>query len=134
MAIEAHSKPAVAAAWSQVQLMELEGFLPQFDRCAVTGEALAGAAPSVSPAAGGYVSVQAQTDLYDLARTTKEILIGLSKLPGLSEPPTNLKFVEESLALLLHFWRHIADMALPANEAWLNDMKLSRANPSTIEP
>ena len=121
--LEAHGKPEVAMVWSEVRLMEVSGFLPSFDSCAVSGEAIKEAEPYLSPDAGGYVCEQEAYAFTDRYRTRAEVLYGLSKIAELDQPPPNLKMAKESLIALLPFWRKIAGMALPANESRIGDLR-----------
>lgn len=123
--LEKHPRPAVALAWGEVMLLELSGFQPCFESCVVTGAPLAGTNPFVSPSAGGYVCEAAAVDFTDRFRTRLEPLVGLSRIGQFEEPPLNFKFVEEALADLLPFWRHIAETALPANEAAIAELRHS---------
>lgn len=120
--LEVHPKPPVALVWAEVKLMELAGFLPTFDACAVTGAAVQEALPFVSPHAGGYVSANRALGYSDAFQTRAEVLYGLTALVELEEPPDAFKNSEESLRLLLPFWRAIVDRALPANEAALQTL------------
>lgn len=115
--LEGHPKPLVALIWAQVALLNLSGFLPEFGSCVVSGEAIRVAEPFVSPQAGGFVCDAAAVTFVDRFATRAEVLYGLVRLPVLDEPPPHLKFAEETLGVLLPFWRHIAEMPLPANEA-----------------
>jgi DNA repair protein RecO (recombination protein O) len=115
--LESHPKPLVALAWSEIQLLMISGFMPQFDRCVVTDAAVSEVRPLLSPRAGGYVTDSAAGEYGDRFRTRVEVLYGLARLPEFSEPPSNLKFVEQALSDLLRFWQSIAETALPANQS-----------------
>lgn len=117
--LEVHPKPLVALVWAEMRLMELSGFMPQFDSCVVSGIEVREAEPFVSPKAGGYVSEAEAGAFSDRFRTRAEVLYGLSRIVELEAPPSNLKLAIESLQTLLAFWRHIADLPLPANDAAL---------------
>ena len=122
-AIEMHPKPAVALVWSQVMLLQSEGFLPDFNSCVVTGETLIGPLVFISPNAGGPVSeLQAQRHS-DRYKVRIEILWGLSKIADLAEPPANLKFAEETLLALRPIWESVAEMALTANDAVMQEIR-----------
>jgi len=121
--LESHPKPVVALVWAEVQLLAISGFLPQFDRCVVTDREITEAYPFLSPRAGGYVSDEASVTFVDRFRTRAEVLYGLARLPEFEAPPSNMKFVDEALADLLPFWHHIAEAALPANEAAVKDFR-----------
>ncbi len=121
--LETHVKPIVALVWAEVRLLELTGFLPQFDRCVVTDQEITEGEPFLSPRAGGYVSEQAAITFTDRFRTRAEVLYGLVRLPEFDEPPGNMKFVEEALADLLPFWQNIADAQLPANESAVREFR-----------
>jgi len=121
--LEAHPKPLVALLWAQARLLDLSGFLPQFDSCIVTNAVIVEAAPFVSPRGGGYVSDPAAAPFVDRFRTRAEALYGLAKLPDLEVPPPNMKFAEEALACLFQFWRAIAETQLPANESVVREVR-----------
>lgn len=122
-ALESHPKPAVALVWSQLVLMQAEGFLPQFEESAISGTSLGEAQAFVSPTAGGYVTPEEATDFSDRFLASAEVLIGLSRTALLEEPPANLKHVEGALVTLLGFWRHVADAPLPATESVTNELR-----------
>lgn len=121
--LETHAKPLVAFLWSEVKLLEISGFMPQFDRCVTTDRPIAEGAPFVSPRAGGYVCDEAAPPFVDRFRTRAEALYGLARLPEFEAPPSNMKFVEEAAADLLPFWRAIAETPLPANETALRELR-----------
>jgi recombinational DNA repair protein (RecF pathway) len=121
--LENHPKPVVCLLWAETKLLEVSGFLPQFDRCVATGEPVATANPFVSPSAGGYVSESACLTFVDRFRTRAEILYGLARLPEFEEPPAHMKLASETLADLLPFWRAIAETPLPANESVVKEVR-----------
>jgi DNA repair protein RecO (recombination protein O) len=121
--LERHARPSVALIWSQVKLLALSGFLPQFDRCVVTESPVAEGAPFMSPRAGGYVTDAAAIDFTDRYRTRAEVLYGLARLHEFDAPPSNMKFVEEALADLLPFWHHVAEVSLPATESAVRELR-----------
>ena len=121
--IEVHPKPIVALVWAQVLLMEMTGFLPQFDRCVVTDQVIVEGEPFISPRAGGYVCDSAAVEFTDRFRTRAEVLYGLARLSTFEAPPKNMKFVAEALADLLPFWRNIADTPLPANDSAVREFR-----------
>ncbi len=122
-AIESHEKPVVALVWSELQLLSLTGFLPAFDRSCIDGEPVQESAPWISAHAGGYVGDADALRFTDRVRTRAEVLYGLAKTAELDAPPKNLKFADECLALLLCFWRQIAEAPLPANEGCVAEVK-----------
>jgi recombinational DNA repair protein (RecF pathway) len=121
--LEVHPKPAVALIWAQVKLLELSGFMPQFECCVISGAEIKEAHPYLSPQAGGYVAEQNAVQFTDRFRTRVEVVYGLARLPLCEEPPGNFKFVEEGLADLLPFWRHVAEAPLPANESAITELR-----------
>ena len=121
--LEEHPKPVVALVWSQLQLLALTGFLPAFDRSCVDDQPVREATPFVSPHAGGYVSDADAMRYTDRMRTRAEVLYGLARTAELEDPPSNLKFAEECLVVLLPFWRQIAESPLPANESCIAEVK-----------
>lgn len=119
--LESHSKPLVALVWAQVQLLSNSGFFPNLETCVVTDAPVGEADPSVSPQAGGYLSPLAEGRFHDRVRTKAEVLLNIRRIVELEHPPANLRFCEETLALLMHFWRGVAAIPLPANEGLLNE-------------
>lgn len=117
--LEIHEKPVIAFLWAQVRLMEMAGFWPSMETCAVTGAAVLEARPYVSPHAGGYVVAQRAFEFTDSFQTRAEILYGLTALVELDEPPQHFKGAAETLQTLFPFWRSIIDRSLPATEAAL---------------
>jgi DNA repair protein RecO (recombination protein O) len=113
---EVHEKPLVAFAWAETQLLRVAGFFPQFGSCVTCGRPIQEGNPFLSPHAGGYVCFDDAGRYTDRFQTKAEVLYGLDALSDLEAPPTNLKFVQESVAALYAFWRAIAGWALPANE------------------
>lgn len=113
-ALEKHERPAVALAWAQVALLRHAGFQPSFVVCAADGAPLSGATPWYSAQAGGLVSDRHAHQFHDAFQTRAEALIGLDKIAQIDAPPPNLKFVEESLRVLLATWRSILERPLPA--------------------
>jgi DNA repair protein RecO (recombination protein O) len=122
-ALETHPKPLAALVWAEVRLLETAGFQPQFGECAVAGTPIKESVCWLSPTAGGYVSVAYANEFVDRFQVPAEVLYGLSKIGDFAAPPSNLKMAVESLSALLSFWRHIAEMALPASEALLGHLK-----------
>jgi len=117
--LEIHAKPLVAFVWAQVRLMELAGFLPSFDRCAITEVSVQEALPYVSPHAGGYVVAARAFTFSDSFQTKAEVLYNLAALTECEEPPTNLKDAALTLQALVPFWRAIIDRPLPAMDSVL---------------
>ncbi len=124
--IESHPKPLAAATWAQVALLAHTGFMPSFGHCVVTGQPLREGEPFLSPRAGGYVSDAAADPYADRFRVRAEVPINLDRLAPMDNPPPNLRFAEETVAALLPFWRHVADVPLPALEAVVGALKAAR--------
>ncbi len=124
--LENHPKPIVSLIWSEVQLLNLSGFMPQFGSCVISEKPIAEAEPFVSPQAGGYVSHAEAGRFIDRFQTRAEVLYGLVKLSEIEKPPPNLKFAPETLATLFPFWRHVAETALPANESAVAEARHSQ--------
>ena len=125
--LEVHAKPAVALVWSELVLMQAEGFLPQFAESAISGTPLGEAQAFVSPSAGGYLTPEEASNYPDRFLASAEVLLGLSKTALLPEPPANLKFAEEALVTLLSFWRHVAEAPLPATESVTKEFRYRNA-------
>ncbi len=115
--LEIHEKPLVAFVWAQVRLMELAGFWPRFDRCALTDVAIQEAQPYVSPHAGGYIVADRAFAFNDSFQTKAEVLYGLTALSECEAPPLNLKEAAGSMRVLVPFWRAIIDRPIPAMDA-----------------
>lgn len=121
--LEHHEKPVVALVWCELRLLEVSGFMPSFDRCVATGNAVAEANAFLSPDAGGYISDPEAMQFTDRVRVRAEVLYGLARTAELDEAPPNLKYAEEALLALMPFWRHVASMPLPANESCLGEVR-----------
>jgi DNA repair protein RecO (recombination protein O) len=121
--LESHSKPIVSLVWSEVRLLETAGFMPHFDSSVVSGAPVGEALCWLSPTAGGYLGPLEAESMVDRFQVPVEVLYGLAKIGRFEEPPSNLKMSLECLSALLPFWRHIVDMALPANEALLKHLR-----------
>jgi DNA repair protein RecO len=121
--VEKHSKPLVVAAWGQLRLLALSGFMSQFDRCAHTGVEVQETPAWFSATGGGYLVPDEAIQFSDRVQVRAEVLYGLAKTVQLEEPPPNLKFVEEALILLGSVWKHVADTDLPANKAVLDELR-----------
>jgi DNA repair protein RecO (recombination protein O) len=115
--LETHPRPLVALVWAELRLLELSGFMPQFETCVLTGTPMQEAQPWISPHAGGFVNAERVSTYTDRIQTRAEVLYGLTATVALEEPPQNLKFAQESLAVLFPFWKAVADRPLPANQA-----------------
>ncbi len=126
-AIELHPKPAVAALYCQMRLMDLSGVQPSFGVCVVTGEPLTEREPFLSPGAGGYVSYAVANDYPDRFRSRYEVLVALDRIGALDAPPANVKLVELALAALLPFWLVFAEAALPATDAFVHQIAATRS-------
>jgi DNA repair protein RecO (recombination protein O) len=122
-AIERHDRPVVALVWAELKLLDIAGFLPQFDICAITGDPVGETQAWLSPTAGGYIRDSHAPTFADRTRAPAEVLYGLARTAELDQPPPNLKLVEDCLVALLPFWRHVAETALPANEACVRELK-----------
>lgn len=126
--LEHHEKPAVAMVWNELRLLELSGFLPSFDRCAVSGEVLVEGQPFLSPDAGGYVCDSCAGQYTDRQRVRAEVALGLARTAEQETAPMRLKFAEECLMALFPFCRHVAVSPLPANEACMMELRHRATN------
>lgn len=112
--IETHRHPLAALCWALVRLLDVSGFLPQFDACVETGQPIRESEGFLSPTAGGYV-VEAQAMRFqDRYRVRAEVLVTLARLADLAEPPPQMKLAEASLFALYPLCRSLADAPLPA--------------------
>ncbi len=132
--LEASPKPIIASIWAQLELLTFSGFLPSFGQSAVSGAPIAESHPYVSPHAGGYVTLAEAAQFTDRIATRAEVLYGLNALISRESPPANLRFSAETFLLLLSFWRHIVDTALPANEAAAEEIRLSQSRTTGDDP
>ncbi len=121
--LEVHPRPVVAAVWAQLQLLQISGVLPQFDRCVASGEPIRDTRPLLSPSAGGLIEQGVAHDYGDRFAARPEVLWGLARMAELDTPPPNLKFAEEALATLLPFWRYFAEKPLPASESCVAELR-----------
>jgi DNA repair protein RecO (recombination protein O) len=119
--LESHPKPLPVLVWAELKLLEISGFMPQFECCVVSGGQIE-AEPLVSPAAGGYVCASSSGPFHDRFRTRVEVLYGLIKTQVLEEPPPNLRLADDALRVLIRFWRHYAEAPLPANDVVLSGL------------
>jgi len=117
--LETHEKPRVAFAWAATRFLDVSGFSPSFDACAITGAEVKEARPFVSPHAGGYVVAEEALRFTDRTQTAAEVLYGLTAMRELDAPPPRFKRTEETIRLLFAFWRSVVDRPLPAFEAAL---------------
>lgn len=117
--LEHHERPRVAFVWAATHLLDVAGFAPSFDACALTGVEVQEARPFVSPHAGGYVVADQVLRFTDRLQTTAEVLYGLAAIERCDAPPPKLKFTTETIRLLYQFWRAVIDRPLPAFEAAL---------------
>lgn len=114
--LETHDKPVVAYIWSQLLLLNLSGFLPQWDVCCGCGCSVKEANPWLSPQAGGYLCASCASPFTDRYQTRAEVLYGLSRLGEWEEPPPSLKKRHETVMAMMPFWRNIVETPLPACE------------------
>lgn len=119
-----HENPAVCFTWSLLQLMDIEGRQPSWNRCVTTGVAVSENPAWVSPLAGGYISSGSHHDAQDRFQVRAEVLLGLQALGGLAAPPPKLRYVEEATRVLYDFWLEYAHKPLPAFLAVLQGVNL----------
>lgn len=117
--IETAANPLSASLWAQLHLMSVEGILPQWTTCSLSGVKLAEDPAWVSPTAGGYVCPSRGADYVDLSLAPMIVLVGLAKLINLPEPPPHMKQASEAMEVLARFWAHHAGRDLPALEVAL---------------
>ncbi len=113
-AIQDHPNPLVALIWAVLRLLELEGVMPSWTFCVSTGAPLAESPAWVSPHAGGYLSVGDEQGYSDRFRVDAEVLLGLSKMADLEEPPARFKHAEASFHTLFPFLENSVHATLPA--------------------
>lgn len=115
--LEHHPKPLVALVWAELRLLEIEGVLPVFESCTVTGQKLAETPAWISPTAGGYVHSSRANDYADRRQFDARVLVGLSRVSELEAPPPKLNFEQDCLRALHFFWQHHIQSPLPAHES-----------------
>lgn len=121
--IEKGLSPMAALAWGEVKLLELSGFLPSFNRCAVTDSKILESEAFFSPSAGGYVMREKASDYPDRYLVRAEVLYGLAALVDRESPPDNLKFCYECLIALQPFWEYVCEAPLPARQHLLSSLR-----------
>jgi DNA repair protein RecO (recombination protein O) len=117
-AIALHEDALVAAVWGQLRLLELTGFLPNFETCVVTGLRVQEAYGYVSPSMGGYAIEPEARSAADRYLVRAEALVGLARAAALEVPPPRLKFADEALFALMPVWAHVTEAPLPAVAAY----------------
>lgn len=122
-ALEVHERPLVALVWAEARLLDIAGFMPQLERCVLTDRPVWEREPSLSPAAGGYVTFEEASRFTDRFTSRPEVLIGLARVSLLPTPPERLGYAAECLSALLPFWRHVAERKLPANEGIVREVR-----------
>ncbi len=115
--IETHEDPLVAALWSFLQALEIEGVLPSFRVCTETGTPNTLTPAWVSPTAGGIIPATSAPSYRDAFTADDLVLVGLERLAEQPEPPSRMRRREESLRVLVPFLRHHAHGDLPALQA-----------------
>ncbi len=111
---ETHEHPLVVSIWSHLVLLDLEGVLPSFDRCVVTGEVLSENPALVSLAGGGYVRRGHAAEFMDTIPAQAEVLLALAKTVELDQPPPRIKLSIPTFRLLARFDEEAAHGSLPA--------------------
>ncbi len=112
--LESHPEPLASLCWALIKMLEVSGFLPQFDTCVETDVRIQEAFGYLSPSAGGYMVESASVRFTDRYRVQAEVLVALQKLSELDEPPPRLKMASECLTALFPLCRAVAEMQLPA--------------------
>ncbi|MHB8636840.1 MAG: DNA repair protein RecO [Fimbriimonadaceae bacterium] len=112
--LESHAQPLAALCWALVKLLEVSGFLPQFDVCVETGASIQEAFGSLSASAGGYVVEAHAARFQDCYRVQAEVLVALARLAELAEPPPRLKLDSACFMALYPLCRAVADAPLSA--------------------
>lgn len=123
--LEVHESPLTCLIWAQSRLMQLAGFKPEFERCAVTGRSIRFAEEWISTTAGGLVDAAEIGRFRDRQIASAEVLIGAARIVEQTEPPPNLKKGPEVFELLYRFWSAMAEQALPANQTVLDSLSVA---------
>lgn len=111
-----------ACVWAHSKLMAAEGVSPEWLTCASCGEPVNENPAWISPSSGGYVSSAYALSQADRFQVSMEVLIALSRIVDLDEPPENVKYGSDCLRVLFQFWRHHLEARLPAFEALLQGL------------
>jgi DNA repair protein RecO (recombination protein O) len=120
--LETHPKPKAALVWAEVRLLELTGFMPSFGECVISGQPIQEAEAFLSPTAGGYLARDQAGNYSDRFLARAEVLYNLNAIFSLKDPPSSLKFADETLVALNPFWTAICEAPLPARKHLLESM------------
>lgn len=120
--LESAEDVTAAAVWSMLKLLDLEGVLPVFEECLVSGSPLSENPAWFSLQAGGYVHSLEAMAYTNRSLVPAEVLIGLGRTASLDFPPSRLKFGPAAAALAVEIWRFHADRRLPACDSWLQTL------------
>jgi DNA repair protein RecO (recombination protein O) len=116
-ALSGEREPAVPLVWFAARLLREEGHMPDWSVCAVSGRKLQGSKVDYAPSVGGAVSTAAADSIIDARSTSRDALLGITKIAELDEPPARLKLAKAASAVLFYMWQGILDRGLPAWEA-----------------
>ncbi len=121
--LDGGSNPLVWLIWSQLKLMALVGFRPEWYQCAVEGTDIDESPCWVSALAGGYISPEVSNRFSDRFQVRAEVIYGVRALSELDQPPERLKFAGETLDMLVRLWESMTEAKLSANRQFASNSK-----------
>lgn len=125
--LEIAENALAAFLWAECKLMAIAGFQPSWTECVVTGQTISENPAWVSPQAGGYVALGSETGFSDRFAAPAEALIAAEKIQELDIPPASVKFLSESVRLVIRFWMTFADDPLPTHRAVMDQLLASNS-------
>ncbi|MBV6459736.1 MAG: DNA repair protein RecO [Fimbriimonadaceae bacterium] len=117
--IEEHLAPGTAWITAVLRLLAMEGVMPSWHRCVVTGSPIEENPVILSPSAGGYVSRASGSSPADAISTKAEVALSLAKMPLEMPPESSLKLQRECMVILAIFARALAEAPLTATDQLL---------------
>lgn len=103
--------------WSDLKLMEICGYSPQFSESVVSGELVKPRFARLAPESGGVLKASESSDEVRSFAVTAETLIALAKLQALEAPPSFLKKARDVAVAITPFLVEIVGHDLPARRA-----------------
>lgn len=120
--LEHHERPEVAWIWAEVKTLAEGGYLPETERCLVTGAAVHPSDPWFSVRAGGVLAEE--TDGYpDRFRVPTEVLIAVRRLAAVDAPPANLRRALEVARFVTTVWEGVVERERRAARAALAELR-----------
>ena len=119
--LDSGAEPILWLIWSELKLMALVGFRPEWYQCAVRGTEIEESPCWVSAQAGGYVSPEAASDFSDRFQVRAEVIYGVRAVTELDQPPGRLKFAVETIQMLVKLWESMTEGKLQANRQFASN-------------